>query len=140
MIRRSTVLILSGITCLLLSGCLYRGDGSFKRMGDSDYKVRLNIFNLFVAADGRPTYVGGTVLLEDHMTPLKNTRIILKTKGKETPVSNSYTDHVGRFNMSAILVDDFYDVEIDSAEYIGNKEIKVEHNRENWHEVIAHKR
>jgi hypothetical protein len=123
-----------------MSGCLYRGDGAFKKIGDSDYKVKFNFLNMFVAADGNPTYVGGAVLLEDHITPLKNTRITLKIKGKDAIVSTGYTDNLGTFNMSGLLSNNHYSLEIDSPEYIGNKEIIVEPNKRNLHELIARKR
>ena len=92
------------------------------------------------AADGRPTFVNGTVLLEDHITPLKNVHIILKKNDLRTIASNSYTDHVGAFSMSGILHNESYVIEIDSPEYLGSKEIIVKPNRENLHEIFAHKR
>jgi hypothetical protein len=132
--------ILFGIICLTISGCLYRGEGVFKQVGDSDYKLRVNALGLLAVADGRPTYVNGTVLLEDHITPLKNVHILLKKNDLRTIASNSYTDHVGAYNMSGILQNETYVIEIDSPEYRGSKEIMVKPNRDNLHEIIAYKR
>lgn len=140
MIRKFIITTFFGILYLLISGCLYRGDGVFKKIGDSDYKARINFMNLFAIADGRPTYICGAVLLEDHLTPLKSVHIILKKKDQLSIVSNTHTDHTGNFNMSGILTRDSYIIEIDSPEYLGNKAIIVEPNRNNWHEIIAHKR
>ncbi len=140
MLNKIIMLTLFGVLCLSISGCLYRGDGAFKRIGDSDYKARINFMNLFAVADGRPTYVRGSVLLEDRITPLKNTHIILKKKDQQAIVSNTYTDHIGNFSMSGILSNDSYTIEINSPEYLGNKEIIVEPNKNNMHEIIAHKR
>lgn len=128
------------LICLNLCGCLYRSDGAFKQIGDSDYKVRLNFMNLFVVADGRPTYVRGVVLLEDRLTPLKGSAITLKKSDEKTVVSHTYTDHTGNFNMSRILTRDAFVIEIDSPEYSGRKEITIEPNQNNWHEIIAHKK
>ena len=93
---------LFGIICLLISGCLYRGDGVFKKIGDSDYKAKINVMNIFVAADGRPTYVCGAVLLENRITPLKNAHIILKKKDHQEIISNTTTDNSGAFNMTGL--------------------------------------
>lgn len=140
MIRKLIITTFFGIFYLSISGCLYRGDGVFKKIGDSDYKARINLLNLFAAADGRPTYICGTVLLEDHLTPLKNAHIVLKKRAQQSIVSNTHTDPTGNFNMSGILSHDSYIIEIDSPDYLGNKVIMVEPNRNNWHEIIAHKR
>jgi hypothetical protein len=140
MIRNLTIITFSGIYILLLTGCLYRGDGVFKKIGDSDYKARVNFMNIITVADGRPTYVCGSVLRADHITPLRNMHVVLKKGEQDSIVSNSYTDQVGNFNMSGILSHDSYIIEIDSPEYRGNKVITVEPNRNNWHEIIALKR
>jgi hypothetical protein len=132
--------ILLVITCLLISGCLYRSDGVFNKIGDSDYKARINFLNMFAVADGRLTCVSGIVTLEDRITPLKNAHIILTKKDKNTIVSNTNSDHVGKFVMSGVLFDDSYIIEIDSSEYIGRKEINVKLNYNNWAEIIAYKK
>jgi hypothetical protein len=137
--KRVAVGIVFWMLCMSGSGCMYRGEGIFKKISDSDYKARVNL-GVFAVADGRPTYVSGSVLLEDHMTPLKNTHILLRSKEQSAIVSNSYTDHVGRFSMSGILQNDSYIVEIDSQEYLGNKEIVVNANRVNSHDIFAHKK
>lgn len=139
MIYRLATIALCGIIYLSINGCLYRGEGVFKQIGDSDYKVRVNVLGL-AAADGRPSYVKGSVFLDDHTTPLKNTHIVLKKKGPETIASNTYTDHVGAFSMSGILQNDAYIIEIDSHLYVGRKEIIVEPNRENVHEIFVSKK
>lgn len=129
-----------GVFCLCVCGCLYRGDGPFKKIGDSDYKARINFMNLFAVADGRPTYVCGVVLLEDRITPLKDTVITLKKYNQQSIVSHTNTDNTGNFNMSGILVRDSFLIEIDSPDYFGEKKITVEPNKNNWHEIIAHKK
>ncbi|NVN99483.1 MAG: hypothetical protein HXX17_09170 [Geobacteraceae bacterium] len=140
MIRHFTTAIIAGISCLLLTSCLYRGDGAFKQIGNSDFKLKLNFMNFFVAADGYPTCVSGAVLREDSITPLKNVLVILKKKNQQAVVSKAQTDHVGSFTMSGILTNDLYVIELDSAEYSGRKEIIVEPNRRNCHEIIAQRR
>jgi len=140
MLNKIIMLISFGILCLSISSCLYRGDGIFKKIGDSDYRARLDFMNLVAVADGRPTYVCGYVILDNHISPVKNTHLVLKKKGQQEIVSNTYTDHIGKFSMSGILSKDSYVIEIDSLEYQGNYEIVVEPNRNNFHEIIAHKR
>ncbi|HBG04075.1 MAG: hypothetical protein A2075_08925 [Geobacteraceae bacterium GWC2_58_44] len=125
--------------CMAASGCVYRGEGIFKKIGDSDFKASLNFMNMLVAAGGRSTHVCGTVLLEDKVTPVKNARIVLK-KQDQTVVSRGSTDHIGGFNVSAIMPEDSYSLEIDSADYLGSKIIYVDPAKNNWHELVAHKR
>lgn len=134
------IIILSGLTCLLISGCLVRGDGLFKKVGDSDYKARINLMDLFIVADGSPTYVCGTVLLEDHITPLKNTHITLVKNNDKTIVANAYTDHTGSFVMSGIFKQDTYAFEVDSPEYLTDKEIIIEPGKNKGYEIIVHKK
>ena len=95
--------ILSCLFVFLISGCLYRGDGIFKKIGDTDYKANINVMNMFVAADGWPLYVHGVVLLEDRITPLRNTHITLRRKDQQEIISNTSTDNKGAFNMSGFL-------------------------------------
>lgn len=128
------------IVSLMISGCLYRGDGIFKQIGDSDYKAKIHFMDMFVAADGIPTEVCGTVVLEDRITPLKNVHILLKKKDEAAAVAHAYTDNVGSFNLTGILKSDLYTIEIESADFFGRKVIKVSANNNNWHEVIALKR
>jgi hypothetical protein len=128
------------IICLSISGCLYRGDGVFKKIGDSDYKAKINVMNLFVAADGSPTYVCGAVLLEDRITPLRNAHIILKKKEHQGIISNTTTDNTGAFNMTGIYSNDYYTLEVDSSVYYAKKLIMIEPNKNNWHEIIANKK
>lgn len=96
--------------------------------------------NLFVAADGRPTYVCGAVLLEDHITPLRNTHIILKKKNQQEIISNTNTDNSGAFNMTGLYSNDYYTLEVDSPDYFAKKTIMIEPNKNNWHEIFANKR
>lgn len=126
--------------CLSISGCLYRGDGIFKKIGDTDYKVNINVMNMFVAADGRPLYVCGVVLLEDRITPLRNTHIMLKKKGQQEIISNTNTDNSGVFNMTGLYSNDYYTLEVDSPDYFAQKTIMIEPNKNNSHEIIAIKR
>lgn len=125
---------------MILTSCLYRGDGAFKQIGNSDYKLKLNFMNFFVAADGHPTYVSGSVLREDSITPLKKVLVVLKKNNQQAIVSKAQTDHTGSFTMSGILSNDLYVIELDSPEYSGRKEIIVEPNRRNSLEIIAQKR
>lgn len=125
--------------CLAASGCLYRGEGIFKKIGGSDFKANLHFMHMFVAADGGPTHVCGIVVLDDKVTPVKNARIVLK-KQDQTVVSKGSTDHIGGFNVSAIMPEDSYTLEIDSADYLGSKTIYVKPAKNNWHELVAHKR
>jgi hypothetical protein len=131
---------LLGIICLSISGCLYRGDGVFKKIGDSDYKAKINVMNLLVAADGRPTYVCGAVLLEDRITPLRNTHIILKKKDQLEIISNTTTDNSGAINMTGLYSNDYYTLEVDSLDYFAKKTIMIEPNKNNWHEIYANKK
>ncbi len=136
----SGIIFTLGIIYLSISGCLYRGDGVFKKIGDTDYKAKINVMNLFVAADGSPTYVCGAVLLEDHITPLRNTRIILKKKDQQAIVSNTITDNTGSFNMTGLFSKDYYTLEIDSPDYFVKKIITIEPNKNNWHDLYANKK
>jgi hypothetical protein len=129
-----------GTLLLLISGCLYRGDGAFKKIGNSDYKAQIKVLNLFVAADGHPTLVQGSILREDRISPLKFTRVILKKKEDKSIVATEQTNHIGIFHMSAVLYQDDYIIEIDSPQYTGNKVITVEPGKKNWHELVAQKR
>lgn len=131
---------LSGIIFLSISGCLYRGDGIFKQIGNSDYKTKINVMNMFVAADGRPTYVCGAVLIEDRITPLRNTHIKLKKKDRQEIISNATTDNSGTFNMTGLYSEDHYVLEVDSPDYFARKVIMIEPNKNNWHEIFAHKK
>lgn len=134
------IAMLFGICCLSLCGCLYRGDGVFKQIGDSDYKARVSLMNLVVVADGKPTYVSGTVLLEDHVTPLKGVHVILRKKDQAPVVANGQTDHIGNFSLTGLFSHDSYTIEVDSSEYAGGKTIMVEPNRDNWHEIFVNRR
>lgn len=139
MIRKLFYLLCPVLFCMATSGCLYRGEGIFKKIGASDYKAKVSVMNMFMVADGRPTYVCGTVLLEDKVTPVKNTRIVLKKQG-QTVVSKGSTDHIGSFNVSAIMTEDPYTLEIVSGDYLGSKSINVVPGKNNWHELIALKK
>ncbi|OGT97445.1 MAG: hypothetical protein A2X80_12675 [Geobacteraceae bacterium GWB2_52_12] len=139
MSRKPLFFIWSVLLCLTASGCLYRGEGIFKKIGNSDYKASVHFMNIFVAADGRPTYVCGAVSREDGITPVKNTHIVLKAKDKAV-VSHGHTDHIGIFKLSALMAEDSYLLEIDSPDYFGSKSIVVKPNKNNWHELVAHKK
>lgn len=138
MFRKLFFFIWSVLFCAAAAGCLYRGDGILKKIGDSDFKAEFHFMHMFVAADGRPTHVCGTVLLEDKITPVKNTRIVLKRQDQSV-VSRGSTDHIGCFNVSAVMAEDSYTLEIDSVDYLGSKTIKVVPGKNNWHQLIAHK-
>jgi len=131
---------LLGIIYFAISGCLYRGDGIFKQIGASDYKAKINVMNMFVAADGRPIYVCGAVLIEDRITPLRNAHIKLKKKDSQEIVSNTTTDNSGAFNMTGLYSEDFYILEVDSPDYFAKKIIMIEPNKNNWHEVFTNKK
>lgn len=57
MIVRFTLPLLLFALLSILCGCLYRSEGIFKRIGDSDYKARLNFQNLAAVGDGGLTAV-----------------------------------------------------------------------------------
>jgi len=138
--KQSGIAVLLGFIYLSISGCLYRGNGVFKQIGDSDYKAKINIMNMFVAADGRPTYVCGAVLLEDHITPLRNAHIILKKKDQQEIVSDATTDNAGTFNMTGLYSNEYYTLEVDSLGYFAKKTIIIDPNKNNWHEIYANKK
>jgi len=122
--------------CLVLTGCLYRGDGAFKQIGKSDYKAQLSLMNLFVAADGRPSYVDGVVLHEDHVTPVKQARVTMKKKDGTAVVAKTQTDNTGIFSLSATLQNDTYIIEIEALGHTGKKELVINPDKKNWLEVI----
>ena len=140
MIRKIAIIILVGIIYVLISGCLYRGDGVFKQIGDSDYKAKISVMNMFVVADGRPTEICGAVYLEDHFTPLRDTNIILKKNDQATIVSSTKTDNSGAFAMSGLYSNEYYTLEIDSPNYVGKKVILVELSKNNRHDLFVGKR
>lgn len=127
------------LACLIMTGCLYRGDGAFKQIGNSDYKAQLTLMNLFVAADGRPSYVNGVVLHEDHITPVKQARVTMKKKDGTAVVAKTQTDNTGIFTLSATLQSDTYVIEIEALGHTGKKELLINPDRKNWLEVIVHK-
>jgi hypothetical protein len=139
-LNRIAAIILFGVLFVSICGCLYRGDGVFKQIGDSDYKARVNILSMLVATDGNPTNITGTVVLDDMFTPIKFTTVILKKKDQQMIVTKSITDSTGRFTMSGILANDYYTIEIDSLEFTANKTILVEPNRVNDHELFARRK
>lgn len=122
-----------------MTGCLYRGDGAFKQIGNSDYKAQFSLMNLFVAADGRPSYVNGVVLHEDHITPVKQARVTMKKKDGTAVVAKAQTDNTGIFTLTATLQSDTYIIEIEALGHTGKKELVVNPGRKNWLEVIVHK-
>jgi len=140
MIKRYVLTLLLFVSFSALCGCLYRGEGIFKRIGHSDYKARLSFQNLFAAGDGGLTAVSGVVLLEDHLTPLRNVPVRLKRKKEQVIVSSTHTDNVGRFFITGILYSEPYVVEIESERYSGSKDIIVNPNRVNSHDIFADKR
>lgn len=127
------------LACLIMTGCLYRGDGAFKQIGNSDYKAQFSLMNLFVAADGRPSYVNGVVLHEDHITPVKQARVTMKKKDGTAVVAKAQTDNTGIFTLTATLQSDTYIIEIEALGHTGKKELVVNPGRKNWLEVIVHK-
>jgi hypothetical protein len=140
MIRKVATAISLGIYCLFISGCLYRGDGIFNQIGTSNYKTRIQLGQVFVATGGIPSAVCGTVLLEDHITPLKYTKVLLKKSDAEAVISNEHTDHIGKFCMTGILSSDYYVIEVDSPQYIGNKVILVDPNKQGYHDIFARRK
>lgn len=140
MIVRFTFMLLLVVQVCALCGCIYRGEGFFKRIGDSDYKARLNFQNIVAVGDGGLTAVSGIVMLEDHITPLKNVPVRLKRKEGEAVVSSTQTDNVGRFSLTGTLYNEVYVVEIQSQQYSGSKQIMVNPNRINSHEIFVKKR
>lgn len=140
MIVRFSLRVLLIVQVCALCGCLYRGEGIFKRIGNSDYKTRLNFQNLVAVGDGCLTAVNGVVLLEDHLTPLRNVPVRLRRKKEQAVVSSTQTDNVGRFSLTGILYNEPYVVEIESRQYSGSKQIIVNANRANAHEIFAEKR
>ena len=139
MIVRFSFILLLIVQVCALCGCLYRGEGIFKRIGDSDYKARLNFQNLVAVGDGGLTAVSGMVLLDDHFTPLRNVPVRLRRKNDQAVVSSTQADNVGRFSLTGILYNESYVVEIESRQYSGSKEIIVSPNRVNCHEIFAKK-
>src|SRR5476651_1935802 len=140
MLNKFLLTMFIGFIYLSISGCLYRSDGVFKQIGDSDYKVRIHFMDMFAVADGMLTGVSGIVTLEDRITPKNNIHLVLKNKKQQSIVANTYTDTAGRFLMSGTLFDDSCIIEIDSSEYFGKTEITVKLNRNNWCEIIAYKK
>lgn len=140
MSRKLIIIILFGISCLSLSGCLCRGDGAFRETGDSGNKTKNIPRPSLAVEDGKPTFVSGTVLLEDRATPLNGVHVILRKQGQAPVVANGQTDHIGNFSLTGLFSRDSYTIEVDSAEYVGGKTIMVEPNRDNWHEIIVYKR
>ena len=140
MIRRLTHALLFSILFSFLSGCLYRGEGIFKRIEDTDYKARLTFQNMLAVGEGGLTGVSGVVLREDHVTPLGNIPVHLIRKNQHIVVSSTQTDNVGRFFITGILYNEPYVVEVESPNYSGSKEIKVSLNRVNNHEIYVEKR
>lgn len=130
MFGKFIITILFGISCISLSGCIGKGDGALRQNGLHS-----------TAGDATaPTLVSGTILREDHVTPLSGVHVVLKRKMHEMVVSSAYTDHIGNFSLTGPFSRDDYTIEIDSPEYAGGKTILVEINRDNWHEIIAYKR
>jgi len=140
MLRKIVLTVSVGIIYILISGCLYRGDGVFKQIGDTDYKAKISVMNLFVVADGRPTEISGAVYLEDHFTPLRNSNIILKKNDQATIVSSTKTDNSGAFAMSGLFANEYYTLEIDSPDYVGRKVFLVEPSKNNRHDLTVAKR
>ena len=140
MIVRLTLALLLFATISSLSGCLYRGEGIFKRIGDSDYKARIEFQDLAAVGDGGLTAVNGVVLLEDHVTPLRNVPVRLVRKKELAVVSTTTTDNVGRFVITGTLYSEPYFVEIESSQYTGSKEISINPNRQNSHLIVVEKR
>ncbi|BCS52526.1 hypothetical protein [Geobacter sp. SVR] len=140
MFKRMAIAMILTIFLLSMSGCLYRGDGIFKQIGDSDYKAQLNFMNLFVAANSNPTYVYGAVISEDRITPVKFATVVLRKKEQQEIVTRTNSDNAGRFLMSGILSDDDYNIEIDSPEYVACKTVRIEPNRRNYHEIFVRKK
>jgi len=122
------------------NGCIYRGEGVFKQIGTSDYKAQLKLQNMFVAADGNPTSITGNVVLDDMVTPVKNTPVMLRKKDQRQVITTASTDSAGRFAMSGLFSNDDYTIEIDSREYSAVKTILVEPNRINNHELFARRK
>jgi hypothetical protein len=139
-LNRIAVIIVVGISCVSINGCMYRGEGVFKQIGTSDYKARLNLQNMLVAADGNPTNITGNVVLDDMFTPLKNTLVVLRKKDQQKVITSVNTDSAGRFTLSGLFSNDDYTIEIDSREYSAFKTILVEPNRINNHEIFARKK
>ncbi len=133
-------MIVLGVLYVPISGCMYRGDGVFKQIGTTDYKARLNLQNMFVAADGNPTNITGTVVLDDMFTPVKNTAVVLRKKDQPKVITTVNTDSAGRFTLSGLFSNDDYTIEIDSREYSAVKTIRVEPSRRNHHELFARRK
>lgn len=140
MIVRYSLMLLVIVQVCALCGCLYRGEGVFKRIGGSDYKARLSFQNLIAVGDGGLTAVSGVVMLEDHVTPLRYVPVRLTRKKEKTVVSSTQTDNLGRFALTGTFYNEPYLVEIESGQYSGSKEIVVSPNRLNCHEILAQKR
>lgn len=118
---------------------MYRGEGVFKQIGDSDYKARVNIMYLAIA-NGTPTYIEGRVSTDDQITPVKFASVTLRLKDQQGIVTKTTTDNAGRFVMSGVLSNDNYQIEIDAPEYVASKTILVEPNKPNCHEIFATKK
>lgn len=93
--------------------------------------------NLFAVADGRLTYVSGAVTLEDRVTPAKNARIVLKKKDDGRVLANAVTDNVGKFWLSAQLVDGNCVLEITANDHTKEEDISVKPGEGHWVEVTA---
>jgi hypothetical protein len=140
MARGFVITVPMGILLILLSGCLYRGDGIFNKIGDTDYKAEAKFGRIFVVRGGIVAEVCGTVLLEDRLTPLKYTRVTLTKKDDKAIISSEQTDHIGKFCLAGILYDDYYEIEVNTPEYLGNKVVLVDPGKKTYLEVFVHKK
>lgn len=128
------------ISNLSISGCMYREYDPFKQSNDADYKFRLNFFGLFAKKEAQPTCLIGVVLLEDNITPLGNTHILLKKVRGQILVSDNHTDNSGMFIFTQLLQGDSYVIEIDSPNFAGSKGFIVDPIKSNRIEIIANKK
>ena len=140
MFRKAIIAIMFGITCVSAGGCLCRADGVSRQAGAPGGKTGADSADYVAATAGKPTGLSGTLLLEDHATPLKDVRIVLRKSGQAPVLAEAYTDLIGNFTLTGALSHNSYLVEIDSPEYAGSLTITVEPDQDNWREIIAHKR
>lgn len=139
MINKISVIII-GLFSIAITGCMYRSDGVFKQIGNSDYKAQVDIQHMFVAADGPPITITGTVVSNDLITPLKYMPLVLRKKNQREIITKATTDNAGRFALTGLFSSEDYTIEIDSPEYTASKTILVEPNRINSHEIFARRK
>lgn len=133
MFRKTIIAFLFGISCVSAGGCLHRADDVSRQAAGAPA-------GLAASTAGKPTGLSGTILREDHATPLPGVRVVLRKSGQAPVIAETYTDIIGNFTLTEVVSGESYLVEIDSPDYAGSLTITAEPDQDNWREIIAHKR